>query len=199
MKTVHVNLDDSYLKAKVLFEEEKYHQAIQVINKVLAEEPSILSLLMLKTLSFKKLGKINSAKRVLVELIKVDLSTKETRYDWKLLRKQFYEDSLIFIEPIVHKNLKDPIPIETKGKLLGILEKYDELVDFIDWTYTIEPRNHSAPIFKEYVLYRLGKRSDPTADIDMIIKKTRTKNKKVLAFRDKTVQEIMEMESLKKR
>lgn len=197
MKTVHGNLNDSYLKAKILFEEEKYHQAIQIINEALAADPSILSLLMLKTLSFKKLGKTNSAKRVLVKLIKVDLSTKDTRHDWKLLRKQFYEDSLIFIEPIVHKNLKDPIPIETKGKILGILEKYDELIDYIDWIYTIEPRNHSAPIFKEYVLYTLGKRSDPTADINMIIKKTGTKNKKILAFRDKTVQEIIEMEKSK--
>ncbi len=185
-----------YIKAKFLFEAKNYEEVIRVANEALKKDPEALGVLAIKFRASKKLKKIHLAKRILITMSKIDRdrTSIDPRFDWPSTRTSFYEEALPFLEPIIKKNLKNPVPIETKGRILGILGKHDELLDLMEWAYTIEPRNHSAPIFREYFLYSIGRRDNPVDDINMIIKKTGTKNKKVLAFRDKTVQEIMEME-----
>lgn len=185
-----------YINAKFLFDEKKYEDVIRVANVVLKKDHAVMGILAIKFRACKKLKKINLAKRILIKMsiIDRDADVIDPRFDWPSIRTSFYEESLPFLEQIIKKNLKDPIPIETKGRIFAALKRYDDMLTFIDWIYKTEPWNHTIPIFKEHFLYLLGRRDNPIDDINMIIKKTGTKNKKVLAYRDKTVEEIIEME-----
>lgn len=186
-----------YIKANRLLEKKKYADVIKTASVFLKKNPTAMGFLALKFKACKKLKKTNFAKRILIKMSKIDVDSIgiiDQRFNWPYTRTTFYEEALPFLEPIIKKNLKDPVPIETKGRILVLLKRYDDTIALIEWAYTIEPRNHTAPIFKEYVLYRLGRRENPIPDIDKIIKNTKTKNKKVLAYRDAIVKEILEME-----
>ncbi len=185
-----------YIKAKFLFEAKNYEEVIRVANEALKKDPEALGVLAIKFRASKKLKKVQLAKRILIVMTKIDRdrTSIDPRFDWPTTRTSFYEEALPFLEPIIRKNLKDSVPIETKGRIFGLLKRYDDTIALIEWAYTIEPRNHTSPIFKEYILYRLGRRDNPIPDINNIIKETKTKNKKVLAYRDERVKEILEME-----
>lgn len=199
MKTAHISLDDLYLKADTLFNEKKYEGVIRVVNKVLKKDPEAMGFLALKFKACRKLKKIHLAKRILTTMTKIDRDADviDSRFEWPSTRKVFYEEALPFLEPIIKRNLKNPVPIETKGRILGILNRHDDLLALIKWVYKIEPRNHSALIFREYFLYLIGRRDSPIDDINGIIKRTRTKNKKILKYRDKVVKDIKQKEKSK--
>ena len=185
-----------YFDAVSLFDEKKYEGVIRVANEALKKDPEAMGFLAIKFRACKKLKKVQLAKRVLITMTKIDRDRAfiDPRFDWLSTRTSFYEEALPFIDSIIKKNVKDSVPIETKGRILALLKRYEDVIALIEWAYMIEPWNHTAPIFKEYILYRLGRRDNPIDDINMIIKKTGTKNKKVLAYRDNIVEEITEME-----
>lgn len=194
--------DILYLKAKFLFDEKKYDGVIRIANEALKKDPEAIGFLALKFKACRKLKKVHLAKRILIKMTKIDrdsVGVIDQRFDWPSTRTSFYEESLPFIDSIITKNVKDSVPIETKGRILALLKRYEDVIALIEWVYTIEPWNHTAPIFKEYVLYRfgIGRRDNPISDINKIIKETKTKNKKVLAYRDMIVKEILEMEKSK--
>jgi tetratricopeptide (TPR) repeat protein len=191
-----VTLTLLYLKADRLFDEKKYDEVIQVVNEALKIDAEAMGFLALKFRACRKLKKIHLAKRILITMTKIDrdADTPDSRFGWPATQAPFYEEALPFLEPIIKKNLKNPVPIETKGRIFGILGKHDELLTLMEWAYKLEPRNHSAPIFREFYLYLIGRRDNPIDDINAIIKRTGTKNKKVLKYRDIVVEQIMENE-----
>lgn len=188
-----------YIQIQGLFEKKKYLDVIKTVDKLLKIDSTAMGFLALKFKACRKLKKTHLAKRILITMSKIDrdADTPDSRFGWPAIRKQFYEEALPFLEPIIKNNLKNPIPIETKGRIFGILGKHDELLDLMEWAYKLEPRNHSALIFREYFLYSIGRRDNPIDDINAIIKRTGTKNKKILKYRDTVVEYITEMEKSK--
>ncbi len=188
-----LHFDLLHLKATFLLKTKKYTSVIRLVNKVLKNEPEALGFLLLKMVVFKNLGKTNSAKRTLVKIVKIDTRspTIDPRFNWPSCRTLFYEESLAFIEPIIYKNLKDGVPIETKVKIFNLLERYDDTIDVLDWAYTVEPKNHGLMILKEYILYRLERNDDALSNINRIMKETKTRNKKIIKFRNEIVDEMI--------
>ena len=119
------------------------------------------------------LKKQKSARRVLIKLVKLEQGALilDQRFDWYSTREKFYEEALSFIDSVILENgIKDNVSVETKGKILGFLQRYDELIELIDWSYKLEPKNHGLAILKEYILYVLGKNEFALIHIDKIIK-----------------------------
>lgn len=173
-----------YLKAKFLFDEKKYDGVIRIANEALKKDPEAIGFLAIKFRACKKLKKIKSAKRILKELVRMDkigqrLGHVDNRFDWSINQNEFYDEAVIFLDSLIKGNIKEARLIELKSVIFSIVKKYKEMIELIDWIYTKEPKNHRAIILKEYLLYLMGENENAIANMDKIIKDTKTRSKKV--------------------
>lgn len=188
-------LDLLYLRAKSLFDEKKYDGVIRIANEALKKDPEAKGFLAIKFRACKKLKRIKSAKRILKELVRIDkidqrLGYADNRFDWSINQNEFYDEAVIFLDSLINGNIKEAKLIELKSVIFSIIKKYPEMIKLIDWIYAKEPKNHRGPILKEYLLYLMGKNENVIANMDKIIKDTKTKSRKVFEFRESLVNAI---------